>query len=75
MPGVWCATGRAIHSAGMEMRMTRRESLRMRCLETENKYLRETLERQMEIYRSQLFEIVDLKTKIDLIDEAVRNEK
>ena len=52
--------------------MTRRESLRMRCLETENKYLRETLERQMEIYRSQLFEIVDLKTKIDLIEEAMR---
>lgn len=55
--------------------MTRREVLRMRCIETENKYLRETLERQMEIYRNQLYEIVALKTKIDLIDEAARNEE
>ena len=52
--------------------MTRREVLRMRCLETENKYLRETLERQMAIYRDQLYEIVLLKTKIDLIEEAMR---
>ena len=55
--------------------MTRRESLRMRCLETENKYLRETLERQMEIYRSQLYEIVALKTKLDLVEEAMRYEE
>ena len=52
--------------------MTRKESARMRRLETENQHLRETLERQMAIYRDQLYEIVVLKTKLDLIEEAMR---
>ena len=52
--------------------MTLKESAKMRRLETENQYLRETLERQMAIYRDQLYEIVLLKTKIDLIEEAMR---
>ena len=52
--------------------MTLKESARMRRLETENQHLRETLERQMQIYRDQLYEIVVLKTKIDLIEEAMR---
>ena len=54
--------------------MTRKESAKMRRLETENQHLRETLERQMPIYRDQLYEIVVLKTKIDLIEEAMRYE-
>ena len=52
--------------------MTLKESARMRRLETENQHLRETLERQMAVYRDQLYEIVLLKTKIDLIEEAMR---
>lgn len=52
--------------------MTRKESAKMRRLETENQYLRETLERQMAIYRDQLYEIVVLKTKLDLVEEAMR---
>ena len=67
--------GRAIHSAGMEVRMTLKESAKMRRLETENQHLRETLERQMAIYRDQLYEIVVLKTKIDLVEEAMRYEE
>ena len=55
--------------------MTLKESSRMRRLETENHHLRETLERQMQIYRDQLYEIVVLKTKIDLIEEAMRYEE
>ena len=54
--------------------MTLKESAKMRRLETENQYLRETLERQMAIYRDQLYEIVLLKTKIDWFEEAMRYE-
>ena len=52
--------------------MTLKETAKMRRLETENQHLRETLERQMAIYRDQLYEIVLLTTKIDLIEEAMR---
>ena len=52
--------------------MTLKESAKMRRLETENRHLREALEKQAAIYRDQLYEIVTLKTKIDLIDEAMR---
>ena len=53
-------------------RMTLKESAKMRRLETENQHLREALEKQAAIYRDQLYEIVVLKTKIDLIEEATR---
>ena len=55
--------------------MTIKESAKMRRLVTENQHLRETLERQMAIYRGQLYEIVVLKTKFDLIEEAMRYEE
>ena len=55
--------------------MNLKETARMRRLETENQHLRETLERQMAIYRDQLDEIVVLNTKIDLIEEAMRYEE
>ena len=52
--------------------MTLKESAKMRRLETENQRLRQALEKQAAIYRDQLYEIVTLKTKIDLIEEAMR---
>ena len=52
--------------------MNLKETARMRRLETENRHLREALEKQAAIYRDQLYEIVILKTKIDLIEEAMR---
>ena len=52
--------------------MNLKETARMRRLETENRHLREALENQAAIYRDQLYEIVILKTKIDLIEEAMR---
>ena len=54
--------------------MNRKEEAKMRRLETENQHLRETLEWQMAIYRDQLYEIVVLKTKIELVEEAMRYE-
>ena len=52
--------------------MTLKESAKMRRLETENQHLREALENQAAIYRDQLYEIVVLKTKLDLVEEAMR---
>ena len=52
--------------------MTLKETAKMRRLETENHLLREALEKQSAIYRDQLYEIVVLKTKLDLIEEAMR---
>ena len=54
------------------MRVTLKETAKMRRLETENQHLRGALEKQAAIYRDQLYEIVVLKTKIDLIEEAMR---
>ena len=55
--------------------MNLKETARMRRLETENQHLREALENQAAIYRDQLYEIVVLKTKLDLIEEAMRYEE
>ena len=52
--------------------MNLKETARMRRLETENQHLREALEKQAAIYRDQLYEIVVLKTKLDLVEEAMR---
>ena len=54
------------------MRLNLKETARMRRLETENQHLREALEKQASIYRDQLCEIVVLKTKLDLVEEAMR---
>ena len=54
------------------MRLNLKETARMRRLETENQHLREALEKQAAIYRDQLYEIVVLKTKLDLVEEAMR---
>lgn len=40
-------------------------------LEAENARLREQLDKQAKIYREQLYEIVDLRTKIDLITSVL----
>ena len=55
--------------------MTIKETARMRRLETENQHLHEALEKQAAIYRDQLYEIVVLKTKLDLVEEAMRYEE
>ena len=55
--------------------MTLKESAKMRRLETENQHLRETLARQMAIYRDQLYEIVVLRTNLDLVEEAMSDEE
>lgn len=47
--------------------MTAKERARLARLEAENARLREQLDKQAKIYREQLYEIVDLRAKVDLI--------
>ena len=51
--------------------MTSKERARLARLEAENARLREQLAKQSQIYREQLYEIVDLRTKIDLITSVL----
>ena len=51
--------------------MTKSESAKMRRLEAENERLRERLDKCMQIYRDQTYELVDYRVKLDLIEEAL----
>jgi hypothetical protein len=53
--------------------MTAKESAKMARLEAENKRLREMVDKQMEIYRDQAWELVGLRTKLDLVVAALRS--
>lgn len=52
--------------------MTAKESQKMQRLEIENRDLRERLIHHFDVYRNQLFEIVEMKAKLELIDSAMR---
>lgn len=54
--------------------MTKKEQQRMLRLEIENKELRERLDHHMEVGRKMLYEIVDLKTRLQLVDSALHGE-
>ena len=51
--------------------MTKQESARMEKLEAENVRLREVLSKQMEIYREQLYELVEFRAAMDIIRKYV----
>ena len=52
--------------------MTAKEQQRMQRLEIENRELRDKCDKHMEIYRDQLYEIIDLRAKLELIASALR---
>lgn len=54
--------------------MTAKEQQRMKRLEIENQELRAMLEKHAAVYRDQLFLVVDMKTKLQLIDTALHGE-
>lgn len=56
------------------MSMTAKERQQMRRLEIENRELRQALEHHQDVNRRMLYEIVDLKTKLELVSEAVFGE-
>jgi hypothetical protein len=51
--------------------MTAKDRNRLRKLEIENEYLREKLDQMAQINRNNLYEIVDLKTTLDLVRAAI----
>lgn len=51
--------------------MTKAEQNKMMRIEIENKNLRDSIDKHIEIYREQLYEIVDLRTKIEIIEFAI----
>ena len=54
------------------MTKTEKENLK---LKTENRLLKESVEKHMRIYREQLYEIVDMKMKIELIEYVLHDDK
>jgi len=52
--------------------VTRREQSAMRKLELENARLREQLDKHFQIYREQLYRIVDLESRLEMVMEAVK---
>ena len=55
--------------------MTRKERQRMERLEIENRHLRHSLEHAQDVNRNMLYEIVDMKTKLELIDSALHGSE
>ena len=53
--------------------MTAKDRHRLRRLEIENEYLREKLDQMAQIIRNNLYEIVDLKTTLDLVRQAIHS--
>ena len=55
--------------------MTKAELAKMEKLEAENKRLREMVDKQFGIYREQLYELVELRTVVDLVRKHIPPEK
>lgn len=55
--------------------MTRKEEAKLMRLEIENRELREAVEKGMRIYREQLYEIVDMRTKLEMIQLAIGGDE
>lgn len=54
--------------------MTAKEQQRMRRLELENAELRAAIANHMRVYGDTLVEIIDLKTRLELVRSAVNGE-
>lgn len=52
-------------------RMTARERAHVRRLELENAELRAQVEKQIDIYRSQAIELIELRARLELLAEVV----
>ena len=53
--------------------MTAKDRHRLRRLEVENEHLRAKVDQQSQIIRNNLYEIVDLKTTLDLVKQAIHS--
>ena len=55
--------------------MSKQEQQKMRRLEIENEQLRQMNNRHIEVYRDMAIEMIELKTKLQLIEEAIHGNK
>ena len=53
--------------------MNQKESAKMRRLEVENEELRRVNSKHIQIYSDQLIELIDLRTRLRLVDEALHS--
>lgn len=51
--------------------MTAKERQRMQRLEIENRELRAALEQYQDVNRKMIYEIVDMRTKLEMVDRAL----
>ena len=54
--------------------MNSKERAHVARLEAENAQLRAQIEKHMQIYREQLYELVDLRTQLDLVRAAITKD-
>ena len=52
--------------------MTAKEAAKLRRLEVENEELRRMNSRHIEVYRDQALELIDLRTRLRLVEEALQ---
>jgi hypothetical protein len=55
--------------------MTAKERQKMQRLEIENRELRQALNHSQDVGRKMLYEIVDLRAKLELVDLAIHGEE
>lgn len=54
--------------------MTAKERQHVQRLEIKNRELLAEIERQQEAYRKTVYELVDLKARLELVESALRND-
>lgn len=52
--------------------MNKKEQMQMSRLEIENRELRKKLDQSMDVYREQAWELIELRTKLEMIEFALR---
>ena len=55
--------------------MTAKEAAKLRRLEVENEELKLVISRHIEVYRDQAMELIDLRTRLRLVEEALQKPK
>lgn len=55
--------------------MTKKEQGQMARLQVENRHLRDQIDKHFSVYRETLYELVDLQTKLEMIEFALRVEQ
>ena len=55
--------------------MTRKEQARLLRMEIENRELRKALEHHQDVNRNMLYEVVEMKTKLALVDWALHGDE